>query len=245
MRKKVVTSQWSSRHRNFGQFGLIWEFSWLKWVEDLEKKDGRLKKSICLNFQTKFKQVDFLVYHLFIEERRSKMAVWDGGKAHRTGVPVEMRWSRLTGRGAPLCVWSACRCAIFTAFWDTSMRPKNIQFFGGVLVQRQKRNLRPQPRTHAGGATIGIVAQKGHKWFVRARYWLVDKLFSQWVASRNCGGCDLSHRSFYPAPHHDDDTAPYVPIGSPSLTASLVWFRVCVICSVRVVRSISLVSQYT
>jgi len=36
--------------------------------------------------------------------------------------------------------------------------PTNVLFFGGVLDQRQKRNLRPQPRTHAGGATIGIVA---------------------------------------------------------------------------------------
>ena len=90
--------------------------------------------------------------------RMTEMAVGDGGKAHRTGVPVEMRWSRPTGRSAPLRVWSACRFAIFAAFWDTSKRPKNVQFFGGVLDQRQKRNLRPQPRTHACGATIGIVA---------------------------------------------------------------------------------------
>ena len=33
-----------------------------------------------------------------------------------------------------------------------------LHFFGGVLDQRQKKNLRPQPRTHAGGANIGIVA---------------------------------------------------------------------------------------
>jgi len=46
--------------------------------------------------------------------------------------------------------------------------------------------------------------------------------FSQWVANRNCGGCDLSHRSFYPSPHHDVDAAPYLPIGSPYLTALLV-----------------------
>ena len=63
MHIKVVTSHWSSRH----QFGLIWEFSWRKRVEDLETKDGILnilllmrlllnkyswiKKTTCLNFQ--------------------------------------------------------------------------------------------------------------------------------------------------------------------------------------------------
>jgi len=64
---------------------------------------------------------------------------------------------------AALHIASAYRYAIFAAFWDTSKRLKNVWFFGGVLDQQQKRDLRPLPRTHTDGATLGIVAWMGHE----------------------------------------------------------------------------------
>jgi len=41
---EVNTSECPSRNPDFGLFWMIWEISWLKWVEDLETKGGRLKK---------------------------------------------------------------------------------------------------------------------------------------------------------------------------------------------------------
>ena len=40
---EVNTSECSERNPDFGLFWMIWEISWLKWVEDLETKGGRLK----------------------------------------------------------------------------------------------------------------------------------------------------------------------------------------------------------
>jgi len=39
----LFTSECSARNPDFGLFWTMWEISWLKWVEDLETKGGRLK----------------------------------------------------------------------------------------------------------------------------------------------------------------------------------------------------------
>ena len=44
MRLSVLISECSSRNPVFGQFWPIRDISWLKWVEDIETKGGRLKK---------------------------------------------------------------------------------------------------------------------------------------------------------------------------------------------------------
>jgi len=48
MRHRCVMSESCSRHPDFGQFGPIWDASWLMWVEDLEAKGGRLKQFTLL-----------------------------------------------------------------------------------------------------------------------------------------------------------------------------------------------------
>ena len=45
---EVNTSECPARNPDFGLFWTIWEISWLKWVEDLETKGGRLKKFTLL-----------------------------------------------------------------------------------------------------------------------------------------------------------------------------------------------------
>ena len=47
----LYTCWCSVLNHDFGLFWMIWDISWLKWVEDLETKGGRLKKSTCLNFK--------------------------------------------------------------------------------------------------------------------------------------------------------------------------------------------------
>jgi len=102
-----------------------------------------------------------------------------------------------------------------------SKQPKNVQFFGGVLVQRQKRNLRPQPRTHAGGASGTDGSQVICSSQILAGR---QKIFrSGWQAdSEIVESVTLAITFSTQLLHHNDDTAPYLPIGSPSLTASFV-----------------------
>jgi len=72
----------------------------------------------------------------------------------RTGLESRLRCGEVGRPAEALHFASACRCAIFAASWDTSKRPKNVQFFGGVAAQNARWWLHHQYRGTDGSQVI-------------------------------------------------------------------------------------------
>ena len=99
----------------------------------------------------------YVYMYIYIHTRRQ----WPFETAEkRTGLESWLRCGEVRRPAAALHIASGLHAAVRYLLRSGTRASvlKTSRFFGGVLDQRQKRNLRPQPRTHAGGAIIGIVA---------------------------------------------------------------------------------------